>query len=293
MSRTSAMSQDIVYDKEDYMWECGCNCQPESKREGGKQLVGKLQRDLMGSFYWSGNCCMDYCFWIMNWHPLLGICFSHAAHPWSKLDRIATLVVSVCLSMPPSVLVVHMLVVAKKSMGLIPTSAPIIATTFGPITGAYNPMMISTTGVLSEVEQAKGMSEFLLVFLFVTLPVMIWEILMYWLSVGDACCKGRGCICDTISRIFGCCKTACFCFSLWFSLTVLCISLGLMSMTEAPWLDLLRPLAMSRLQSWVLWFPIYTFLPCFGFLWTWFGEKDVLGDSRASDSDFSESDVEE
>lgn len=223
--------------------ECCCNCSSESKR-GDVKLVGQLQRDLLGSYYWSGNCCKDYVFFVLNWHPLLGMFFSHPAHPWSKVERIATFVFSCCLSMLPSALVVHF------------------------------------------TEEAGHKDyEGILVFGMVTLPVLIWEIALYWIVVGDAFCKGKGCIHNCCAAIFRCYQKCCLCCSALFSLGIFGLSLMLMELVKAPWYALLKPLAISRVQSWVTWFPIWTFLPCLGFLWGWCEERRAAKDAEGSDSD--------
>merc|ERR1719464_2229664 len=37
----------------------------------------RLRSDLANSYYWSGNMGMDYVFFCCQWHPILGILFSH------------------------------------------------------------------------------------------------------------------------------------------------------------------------------------------------------------------------
>jgi hypothetical protein len=235
-------ARDVDYVKKDHM-QCGCNFMQENKRQGGRKLVGQLQRDLLGSYYWSGNCCLDYGYFICNWHPLLGIFLSHPAHPWSKVERLATFIFSCCLSMVPSALVIN---------------------------------------ALQDTAAERG--EFFLVFVSVTLPVLIWEIALYWIAVGDAFCKGRGCICDCFAEMFRMFKNCCLFFSVIFSLGVFGLSFWIMSAIGAPWYMLLRPLVISRVQSWVTWFPIWTFLPCLGFLWAWCEEKKAA-EAAESDSD--------
>lgn len=242
------------YNKEDEM-EIGCNCSTETARgadHGGRHYIGRLQRDLASSYYWSGNCCKDYMFFIANWHPLLGMCLSHPAHPWSKVERIGTFIFSCSLTLLPSAMFVYSLGKGEE--------------------------------VQSTVDQAK-------LFCVVTLPVMIWEIALYWVAIGDIFCKGRGPFCDFFSRCFTCFKHCCMCWSLGFSFIVLAITAALMLYWQAPVKDLVYPFCMSRLQSWVTWFPIMTFLPCVGFLWSWCAERkdddpDYPLDGIAEDEDY-------
>lgn len=212
--------------------ECGCNCQQENAR-GDRGQVGRLGRDLVGSYYWSGNCCKDYFFFIANWHPLLGIFLSHPAHPWSKVERFATFFVSCSLSMLPSAMMAREL---RDDPMINPTYATFVA---------------------------------------VTVPVMIWEIALYWINIGDIFCKGRGGVCDCMSRCFRCFKNCCLCFSVLFSLLVLFVSYRWASNNNINIQGVVHPFLVSRVQSWVLWFPLWTFLPCLGFLWGWCSEKSA------------------
>merc|ERR1740130_206696 len=134
-----------AYNKEDEM-EILCNCQSETDRHGGdKAFIARLQRDLATTYYWSGDFCKDYGFFVCNWHPLLGMFLAHPAHPWSKGERLATFILSCCLTMLPSALLAHAL--------------------------ADHPAMEKHTLYYT--------------FVLVTLPVMTWEIMLYWISIGE------------------------------------------------------------------------------------------------------------
>merc|ERR1712118_317282 len=62
----------------------------------------RLERDLANSYYWSGNPCKDYLFFVANWHPLFGTCFCHPAHPWRKGQRVIMLMVTIAFTALPT-----------------------------------------------------------------------------------------------------------------------------------------------------------------------------------------------
>lgn len=253
-----------TYHKKDHM-EFGCNCKEEKHREGGRFLAGRLQRDLLNSKYWSGNCLKDYCFWVVNSHPLIGMFCSHPAHPLNKVERIAIFMFSCCLSMLPTALIINSMEKAVDN------------------------------NVLDEANAEK--IDFVLVLVCVTLPVMIWETVLTYLSIGDAYCKGRGVCCDCIAFCVKWIKNMCLFWSFICACFLAGIAAWILHGRGAEFSTLLWPLALSRLQSWVLWFPIWTFLPVLGFLWTWCVEKGSqdAGDEGESEglASSDESDAEE
>lgn len=76
----------------------GC-CGAVSEDEG---YINTLRSDLCNSYYWTGNCLIDYIFFCAQWHPLLGIIFCHPNHPWSKLERIVMFLIAAEITMIPS-----------------------------------------------------------------------------------------------------------------------------------------------------------------------------------------------
>lgn len=52
-----------------------------------KPTSGQIQRDLAQCYYWSGNFVIDYIWFVLQWHPLIGMLCSHPKHPWSKGER--------------------------------------------------------------------------------------------------------------------------------------------------------------------------------------------------------------
>mmetsp|Transcript_14862 Transcript_14862/g.42630 ORF Transcript_14862/g.42630 Transcript_14862/m.42630 type:complete len:256 (-) Transcript_14862:69-836(-) len=209
------------------MVEFGCNCSAERER-GTTAQVGRLQRELANSYYWSGNICTDFLFFVSNWHPLLGLFCSHPAHPWRKKDRLATFILSVALSFLPSALLVS----------------------------------VSSHTERTDVQLLSGW----MVFVVVTLPIMIWEIALYWVVISDSFCKGR---CDMMLPCVSQCKKCCFMASLFVTAFLVLIAMMIVLGTRATAYKVFLPVATSRVQSWIVWFPIWIFLPYLGFLHYW------------------------
>jgi len=44
--------------------------------------------------YWTGNFWMDYIFFFMNWHPLCGLFLAHPDHPLSMRERVFILIIN-------------------------------------------------------------------------------------------------------------------------------------------------------------------------------------------------------
>eukprot|EP00418_Pyrodinium_bahamense_P087233 CAMPEP_0179060206 /NCGR_PEP_ID=MMETSP0796-20121207/25746_1 /TAXON_ID=73915 /ORGANISM="Pyrodinium bahamense, Strain pbaha01" /LENGTH=260 /DNA_ID=CAMNT_0020756981 /DNA_START=55 /DNA_END=837 /DNA_ORIENTATION=- len=218
-----------AYDKSKHM-EFGCSLKPDEER-GTEVELGRLQRDLAGSYYWSGGFCQDFVFFVANWHPLLGMCCSHPLHPWTKGARIATFFLSCGLSMLPSALIVSVEAHAERE----------------------------------DVELLWGV----LVFVCVTVPIIIWEVILYWVSVSDMFCRGR---CSSVLPCIASCKRCCFMASLFMALVLAGCGLLIVYLSKATMYQLFLPMASGRVQSWILWFPIWTFLPYVGFAHGWYGE---------------------
>lgn len=238
-------------EKEEAMHEPPCNCQLHSAR-GGSVEVARIQRELIRSYYWSGSCLKDYVFFVCQWHPLLGMCFSHPAHPWNKCERFLTFVLSLCLTVLPVELLLH------------------------EIEGN------------TELEK----HSFWITLTMVTFPVMIFESLLYWISIGDIFCKGKGCCCDALSKVFQCFKNCCLCFSVVLALAIAASSYQLAKQYGLRGRDLIRPTLLSRTQSWILWFPINLFVPIIGFLPVWCMEARQTPEERDAYDDDDELDEE-
>lgn len=77
--------------------------------------IHRLRSDLANSYYWKGQCWMDYIFFCCNWQPWLGILFAHPNHPWSKFDRIMMTLISFAICLVPSA----MIATGTESLGVL------------------------------------------------------------------------------------------------------------------------------------------------------------------------------
>eukprot|EP00443_Scrippsiella_acuminata_P017345 CAMPEP_0115186476 /NCGR_PEP_ID=MMETSP0270-20121206/10000_1 /TAXON_ID=71861 /ORGANISM="Scrippsiella trochoidea, Strain CCMP3099" /LENGTH=238 /DNA_ID=CAMNT_0002599599 /DNA_START=124 /DNA_END=840 /DNA_ORIENTATION=- len=189
-----------------------------------------LQYQLAQSYYWSGSFMKDYFFFVANWHPFLGMLLSHPYHPWTKKERFLTFVVSCSITMLPVAL-----------------------------------FMESFHGG----NQAEVVLGQVAIFMGITLPVMLIEVALYWLSIGDIFCKGGCC-----AQIVGGTKNCCLCVSLFIS--AICILASLAFIGDHDPYGLIKPFLISRCQSYVTWFPIWFILPCLGFAHCWSMENNAL-----------------
>lgn len=110
------------------------------------------------------------------------------------------------------------------------------------------------------------------VFFTITLPMMVIEASLYWLAVGGIFCRGG--VCHCVTHIVDFIRACCLGFSLIVS--TFAILLSLLTLGNADPMKLIRPLVMSRMQSYVIWFPLWFLLPCVGFLQVWSRERRAL-----------------
>lgn len=224
-----AMPSDVV-DREAAAYEPPCNCCGDAPRKRPRGLQPSLAQE----YHWTGNCCMDYVFFVRNWHPFLGIFCSHPAHPYSKLERIAILFVVCCLSILPAELI-ELGFERAEDEGFFG---------FGASIGKRVAVLV-----------------------FVTLPVTILSTALYWcLVLDDLCCSFlRTCV----QRGAQCCLG----FALCASVAILVLSLLLAQALNVDLEAVAHTSLKSQIQSWVVWFPVWTFLPCVGFLHVWCTER--------------------
>jgi len=191
-----------------------------------------LQYQLAQSYYWSGNFMKDYFFFVGNWHPFFGMLLSHPYHPWTKKERFLTFFVSCSITMLPVALFTKNLTQNGQS------ELEVVAVQIG-------------------------------IFMGITLPVMLVEVALYWLSIGDIFCKGGCC-----AEIVGGLKNCCLCVSLCIS--AICLLVSYVWMEGQDPVGLIKPFLISRCQSYVTWFPIWFILPCMGFAHCWSMESSAL-----------------
>jgi len=217
---------------------------PEEEGKAGEMMFGcvearpktcgyilRLERDLVNSYYWSGNFCQDYMFFVANWHPLISIVFCHPNHPWTKCMRFQMQLISVAITMVPS--------------------AVITANFYG------NDFNVAVRTFL--------------ILVFVTLPDVVYGVMLYQLAIGKTRCCGQ---------FLGKCWTAAQYCCMGYVVFFLAVSSGICyvilssqsdDMTVGP---MFEPILEGRLMSAVAWFPIWLFLPCqLGFLSLWYDEQ--------------------
>lgn len=214
---------------------------------------GQLRRDLATRYYWSGKFCKDYMFFVSNWHPLLGICLCHPMHPWSKPDRVATFIFSCALTMLPSSILIYTGTIIGETE---------LANGVDPVAARIGPKLI--------------------IFVFITLPIMVWEIILYWVAVLEMYFQSRhlgtfrniNINLDCVAWSLRCLKRCCLFEALCASAIVSALSLIVMLVSGAPISDMLRPFWTSRLQSWAFWFVLWFVLPWpLGFFQVWHDER--------------------
>lgn len=235
LSEEALVEEALGYDKRCQM-KFGCIHRILYGSSPAKALP-RLERDLANSYYWSGNVCKDYAFFIANWHPLLGICLCHPAHPWTKKQRFIMLMVTISGTTVPT---------ARLLQGLDPEDETLKVTTY------------------------------LNIFIHITLPVMLWESTLYRLTVLDLYCKGRrNVFCRLCVCIVRCLRRCCFWTALFFSGVMLVASSLILgsSSDQGAMVDVIRPVGVSCAQSWIFWFPIWMALPYIGFAHYWCIER--------------------
>lgn len=233
----SQPERPAAYDKER---EVVFGFEYDDERRNGVPYEDELIRDLATSYYWSGHFWKDYFFFVANWHPLFGILCSHPLHPWSKLDRLGSLLVACALTLLPSVKLSQ----ATESM----------CEELGDHTG-----------------KCGWLTSHILIMLFITTPVMFVEVALYLFAMYSNvyCRDGRLCIC---------CKRSFFVASLAVSAVVLLVSSEMLRASgQGISEELVHPFLVSRLQSWMVWFPLWFVMPCLGFWHYWNIERRALG----------------
>jgi len=195
--------------------------------------INTLKNDLANSYYWSGNIGLDYLFFVCQWHPWLGVLGCHPNHPWTRVERILMLAIAISISVVPSAFI------AEKSAG--------------------DSMVSAAAGKVSSI-------------LFITIPNIIFGVLLYQLSIADTRCPHCSWCCGKVQKCL-------FCISLVFGVVSTIIAYEIMetSTHKETWTELMKPLVYGQLVSQITWFPLWLLLPCqLGFLSLWCSEKKAL-----------------
>jgi hypothetical protein len=211
-------------------------------------FIDRLKWDLANSYYWTGNFVRDFFFFVMQWHPLLGIIMCHPNHPWKKDERLYMFFISLGLTFVPSCLISRF-VAGDAISG---SDAALLSTTLAP-------------DVISGAKQGvwHGLA-LLLTILFVTIPDAIIGVILYQLAISETRCSG-----SPFGLWLGKC---CMKNTLIFAVVICCSNffIGMTALSwEPPWHALMITLN-GKLWSYGTWFIIWLFLPCqLGFLSLW------------------------
>lgn len=207
----------------------GCQGYPEEPKE----YLVSLQYALANLYYWSGNFCEDWIFFICQWHPMLGILACHPYHPWTKYERLQMFIISTSLTMLPAI-----------SIGkMVEKNFP------------------------DDAEDFKKLVTIALTVLLVTIPDTVIGIVLYQLSIANTRCPVCTSCCTVISKI---CMNCSLCIA-----GVACL-FAYLALKDHPHdtLEALKPLAMGKVYSAAVWFPIWFFLPWpLGFWREWKAES--------------------
>lgn len=196
----------------------------------------ELQADLMrGRCYWSGTFYRDYSFHVANSHPLLSCMLCHPKHPYSKVERFVVLLIVLSLSILPCAVLGHH---RHKNFWTL----------------AYTCIMI---------------------FLFITLPVMALSCILGLLAVLDYHVeKLQSPTLQWMGKLIRAIKGICFAGTLIFCSLVVGVSILILKAHQVELWHATRPLVFSQLQCWVLWFLPDLLMPCCGFIHCWYSERD-------------------
>jgi len=197
--------------------------------------LGQLQRDLAGTYHWSGSFWRDYAFFVANWHPLVGILCSHPWHPWSKKERIGIFVFSVALTFYALVLRCHLVDWSSEASVYLGVTLPVMAAE----------ALLYQLAVLDARCRDRSCCALR----------RLCHAAMRAAQLARSCAF---CVALVSSLAVG-------------ALSVFVVAPA----TECPLRGLGAQLLWSRCQSWLTWFPIWFFLPLMGFLHCWCMERSV------------------
>jgi len=259
------------YDKAEQVNATGCiGGEEEDPQVCG--FIKKLRWDLANSYYWTGNFVRDYFFFVMQWHPLLGLIMCHPNHPWTKTQRFCMFMISVGLTFVPSVGISKLgdeifggeALVAAVS-GEVVDVATITTTTI------YNVQDKIRTGVKTGSVQT-------LTILFVTIPDTIIGVILYQLAIAETRCGMCPCCIP--------CGKCVLKYTDYFAVVICAIAftIGMMQLHwEVPW-GALKIMASGKVISWGAWFIIWMLLPCqLGYVSLWSSESKAEERARQAE----------
>mmetsp|Transcript_147465 Transcript_147465/g.473741 ORF Transcript_147465/g.473741 Transcript_147465/m.473741 type:complete len:252 (+) Transcript_147465:71-826(+) len=210
--------------------------------------------------YWTGDWGRDYTYHVANWHPLLSICFCDRCNPYHGLERLAVFVIVCTLSILPAAAMTQACFAIK-------------------------------------LDQRCHVGDKLATLVFVTLPVMILQYVIEYMIYLRAVLKYKKTIAP--GRLGGCCgclencmncASGCFlCASFYVVGIVLLLAGWVVAVGGAARLqELVKPLLVSRVECWLLWFITDLYMPCIGFVAKWRAEAKDLATGRIGESNLRE-----
>lgn len=227
---------------------CWCFCCSGSRRQFSREFCN----DLYNRKYWTGHFCKDYCFHIANFHPVLSIFFCHPQHPYRKLDRACIFVIVTALSVMPACLV---------SSFLHPEES-------GDIVSLWNFLM--------------KLSSLVIIFFYITLPVMILQMVLEKLATLDFKFQDRVGLFGLCRHCFWC-LTCCskwmkrylFFWAIIFTVFVCLVSTLILHSMGIKARHAVLPFLISRIQSLTIWFATDLLMPWWGFIVHWRGQRQL------------------
>jgi len=236
-----------------------------------------FQSDLLAHrAWWTGDFIADYGFHVANEHPLLSCFLSHPAHPYSKLERIAVLLVISCMTFPATLALLRW---GKDLYGRQPKEE----------VNVWAAVVLSVEQAFTQTGMQLG------TLLFVTIPSAIAQfileglvILDFQLQEGTGLSRVSGCrpLCECAVRCVLTVKHCCLVFSFVLAGLIYFLSSELLARQGASSVEAVGPFLLSRIQCWVLWFLTDALLPYCGFVAKWCSESSSV-DAAASKSSYA------
>lgn len=194
---------------------------------------------IRGRCYWTGQWWRDYWYHVRNSHPLLGCCLCDCVSPYTHAERTAVFIAVLLLSILPAAA----FLTAMKDRYYSPVETKIYY------------------------------------FLFFTLPVFVAQYAIEYAIYAREVFKSYssyhkyGAICRTLYRITHTFQSQCSLLLILVSLVLNLIGCLFLSVDGKSVGQTVKPLIISRIEFWIIWFATDMFMPWIGFAAWWRKEK--------------------